>query len=257
MNAKRQSGQSGPSGQADQGRADREAQVAPLTEEATAIVALAAHELKNALGGIGVAIARCEQKVAGGKTVSADDLSLARTELRRLSALVNDLLDGARVDLGQVHVHKAAVDIAALTAEVVATFRAARERPVKLDLPARATVIDCDADRVRAVLVNYLENAAKYAPAPAEITVSVGPAPDATRFRIAVKDDGPGIPREDQARIFQRFFRSPTVAKRTSGLGLGLYLCHAIAQAHGGATGVDSSPGGGATFWLDLPGTSR
>jgi signal transduction histidine kinase len=226
---------------------------APLTEDAAAIVAVAAHELKNALGGISVALARCEQRLQSGKAITTEDLGVARGEVRRLSALVNDLLDGARVDLGMVHVQPARFDVADLTREVVEMFRVARERPVTLDLPAEPLMLEADAERLRAVLINYLENAAKYAPPPAAITVSVGAAPGAGRVRIAVTDAGPGIQPQDQTQLFQRFYRAPAVAKRTQGLGLGLYLCRAIAQAHGGDVGVDSTPGAGATFWLDLP----
>ena len=225
----------------------------PLSDEATEIVALAAHELKNALGGIGVALARCEQRLQGGKPITIEDLSKARTEVRRLSALVNELLDGARVDLGEVHVQRVPVDLAALTREVVEMFQAARGREVTLDLPAAPMVIAADAERLRGVLVNYLENAAKYAPRPASIAVSVAGLPSDGLVRIAVRDEGPGVHLEDQPRLFQRFFRAPAVARRTQGLGLGLYLCRAIAEAHGGAVGVDSAPGAGSTFWIDLP----
>src|SRR4051794_26410495 len=97
-------------------------EVPALTEDATAIVALAAHELKNALGGIGVALARCEQRLQAGKPITSDDLGIARAEVRRLSALVNDLLDGACVDLGEMHIQTASVDLTALTREVVDMF---------------------------------------------------------------------------------------------------------------------------------------
>jgi len=233
----------------------------PLTEDASAIIAVAAHELKNALGGIGVALARCEQRLAGGRAVTAEDLSVARGELRRLSALVNDLLDGARVDLGVVHVDRRPFDLAALAREVVAMFSAARGRAVELELPAAPVEVTADVERVRAVLINYLENAAKYAPAPAGIIVRLGPSPApggdaaarAERLRLAVADDGPGIALGDQARLFQRFSRGSLAARGAEGLGLGLYVCRAIAEAHGGDVGVISRPGAGATFWLDLP----
>jgi signal transduction histidine kinase len=225
----------------------------PLSEDAHAIIAIAAHELKNALGGIGVALARCEQRLTRDKPVTADDLGIARAELRRLSALVNDLLDGARVDMGVVYVRPTVFDLAALSREVVEMFQAARGRSVSLSLPAWPVVIDADAERVRAVLVNYLENAFKYAPAPADISVAITPSPGGSAVRLSVCDGGPGIPQADQSNLFQRFFRGPT-AKRTHGLGLGLYICRAIAEAHGGAVGVVSVPGDGATFWIDLPG---
>lgn len=223
------------------------------SEDANTILAVAAHELKNALGGIGVALARCELRLRSSQPVTAEDIAGARVELRRLSALVNDLLDGARVDLGAVEVQPQSIDLGNLTAEVVEMFRAARDQAVVLAVPPRPLVVNADPDRVRAVLINYLENAVKYAGDSRELTVTVGPSPVSGRARIAVTDQGAGIRAEDQPRLFQRFFRAPGVAKRTEGLGLGLFLCRSIAEAHQGAAGVDSQPGAGATFWLDLP----
>jgi signal transduction histidine kinase len=223
------------------------------SDDANAIIAVAAHELKNALGGIGVALARCELRLKTKQPVTADDLASARFELRRLSALVNDLLDGARVDLGAVHIQPKRLDLGELAREVVEMFRAARDSKVVLSLPTQPLLLDADAERVRAVLINFLENAVKYAPDSRELTVTVGPSPAPGRARLAVTDQGAGIPPEEQPRLFQRFYRVPGTSARTDGLGLGLYLCRSIAEAHGGAAGVDSAPGVGATFWLDLP----
>jgi signal transduction histidine kinase len=228
----------------------------PLDEEAAVILAIAAHELKNAMGGLGVVLARCEQRLAAGQPVTKEHIGDARAELRRLSALVNELLDGSRVDLGMVTVAPRPVDIVALTHEVVDVFRAARERCVDLDLhvPEAPLIVDVDAERLRAVLVNFLENAAKYAAAPSKIAVRLAISPHRDRaIRISVTDQGPGIHPDEHPRLFQRFFRGPTVAKRAQGLGLGLYVCRAVAEAHGGQVGVDSVHGRGATFWIDLP----
>jgi signal transduction histidine kinase len=225
----------------------------PLHEEGCAIIAMAAHELKNALGGVGVALAHCEQRLSSGAGVNADDLSLARAELRRLAGMVDDLLDGTRLDLGMIDVMPQPVDVAALVREAVAVFRELHGRPVAVDLPASLPAV-ADGNRVRSVLVNYLENAAKYALPPASITVRAGAAPGRPGWlRLEVTDTGPGIAPDDQARLFQRFFRAPTAARRVSGLGLGLFFCRSVADAHGGAVGVDSAPGAGATFWLHLP----
>ena len=143
-------------------------------------MALAAHELKNALGGIGVALARCEQRLQAGKPITSEDLGVARAEVRRLSALVNDLLDGARVDLGEIHIQTAPVDVSALTREVVDMFGAARGREVTVVVPAHPVVIQADSERLRGVLINYLENADKYAPPPASIVVSLRAGSEAT-----------------------------------------------------------------------------
>jgi signal transduction histidine kinase len=224
-----------------------------LADEASVIVAMAAHEIKNVLGGLGVALARCEQRLAAGGAVQAEDLALARAEVRRLSNLVNDLLDGTRIDLGRLEVRPAPFDLCAMVRELAATFRDVHGRPMTLSVTA-GLVIEADAERIRSVLVNYLENAAKYAPPPASIDLEIGPSPlGSEHLRLAVRDTGPGIRLEDQGRLFDRFFRATPPGSRTAGLGLGLHLCRTIAEAHGGAVGVESQPGAGATFWIDLP----
>ena len=226
-----------------------------LADDASAIVAIAAHEIKNALGGLSVALARCEQVLASGKLVTKEHISTARGELRRISALVNDLLDGSRVDLGVVHIVAKPIDIGELARDVVTMFEAARHRSVHLVLPSESLVVVADAERVRSVLINYLENAAKYAPASSDIQVNVEVLPAGAGVRIAVVDQGPGVSVDDQARLFERFYRSPSVASRAPGLGLGLYVCRSVATAHGGRVGVDSTPGQGASFWIELPQT--
>ena len=226
----------------------------PMDEEANVILAIAAHELKNAMGGLGVVLARCEQRLAAGKPITVEHIGDARREVRRLSALVNSLLDGSRVDLGMAQIARRPVDIAALTLEVVEMFRAACGRPVELHALAMPVMVEADAERVRAVLLNYLENAAKYAAPPSEITVRLDLSPgEDGGIRISVSDTGPGIHPDEHARLFERFFRGRAVANKTPGLGLGLYVCRAIAEAHGGQAGVDSLHGYGATFWIDLP----
>src|SRR5581483_9709620 len=100
------------------------------------------------------------------------------------------------------------------------------------------------------VLANFLDNAAKYAPEPSPIEVRL--SRNGPHVRIAVADHGPGIEPDDQRRLFQRYFRAARTADSTRGLGLGLYLCRVIAEHHGGVVGVDSVPGRGATFWIDL-----
>jgi signal transduction histidine kinase len=71
--------------------------------------------------------------------------------------------------------------------------------------------------------------------------------------RLAVTDGGPGISAENQALLFQRYFRAPETAEKTRGLGLGLYISKMIAERHGGSVGLSSTPGRGTTFWLELP----
>jgi signal transduction histidine kinase len=229
---------------------DRPQSEDPADDE-TDLLAAAAHEIKNALGPLAMTIQLVERQVEGGQPVAAADLTFARHQVRRLSALVDDLLDQTRASRGQLTFRPRPTDLAAWIAEAVATFR--RGQPaavVVVETPAVPVVASVDPGRMQQVLANLLGNAVRYAPVGSPVTVAVRRMPPATA-RIEVRDRGPGLSRDEQARVFDRFVRG-AASEGTSGLGLGLYLCRAIVEQHGARIGVDSSPGAGATFWIDI-----
>jgi len=221
-------------------------------EDASLTLAAAAHELKNALAPLALRLARFEMAAKAGRVAPLDDVRAARAEVRRLAGLVNELMDDARWREGGAALAHDQVDLGALMTELGAATATAWEGRRTLFLaPVPSAFARGDASRLRAVVENFLDNADKFAPpgSPVELALSC-----ATRtVRVAVRDHGPGLPREEQARLFTRFYRAPGTAKTTRGFGLGLYLCREIAHAHGGEVGVDSVPGSGATFWLELP----
>lgn len=220
--------------------------------DTAAVLAAVAHEFKNALAPLGMTLQMIERQVQAGQPVAAGDLAFSRAQVRLLSALVNDLLDQARVDLDALPFRPATVDARAVVEEAVGAFRRAHETPVALELPEAPLPAELDPARMRQVLANLLENAARYAPAGSTITVRAQRA--GAGARIEVRDGGPGLSAEEKARIFERFVRG-AASRGTSGLGLGLYLCRAIVAQHGGRIGVDSQPGAGCTFWVVLPGS--
>src|SRR5262249_41106299 len=131
-------------------------------------------------------------------------------------------------------------------------FRRAHSAPVAVELPpGGALAVSIDETRVHQVLLNLLENAARYSPEGTPIGVAVS-APAPAVARVTVRDRGPGIAPAEQTRIFDRFGRG-AAAEGTGGLGIGLSLCRTIVERHGGAIGVDSTVGDGAAFWIDLP----
>ena len=170
--------------------------------------------------------------------------------MRRLSCLVEDLLDQTRADLGALAFHPRDTDLCDVVTDAVETFRRGKPAPIVVELPPRPLVASVDAGRLQQVLVNLLENAVRYSPAGSNVTVCLARGARATA-RIEVRDAGPGLSADEQARIFDRFVRG-AASEGTSGLGLGLYLCRAIVEQHGGTIGVDSAPGAGATFWIDI-----
>jgi signal transduction histidine kinase len=215
-------------------------------------LAAAAHEIKNALGPLAMTLQLAERQLLAGQPVAPADLAFARAQVRRLSALVEDLLDQTRADLGALAFRPRDLDLCEVVAEAVETFRRGRPAPLPIvvELPPQPLVAPVDVGRMQQVLVNLLENAVRYSPPGSNVTVRLMRRLPATA-RIEVRDAGPGLSADEQARIFDRFVRG-SASEGTSGLGLGLYLCRAIVEQHGGTIGVDSAPGAGATFWMEI-----
>jgi PAS domain S-box-containing protein len=182
-------------------------------------------------------------------------LQRALTASDRLELLVRDLLDVTRIQANKMEMHTAPVDLLALTRQVVEAQQSAAETTrFDLDLPAREPVfVDVDAYRIEQVITNYLSNALKYA---ATKPVSVDLRVEQAAVRVSVSDQGPGVPPEALAHVWDRFFQVDKKEGRQAGrpgLGLGLFICRTIVEQHGGTVGVESAPGQGATFWFTLP----
>ena len=221
-----------------------------LGDEAAAVFGAAAHEIKNALGPLAMTLQLCERQLLAGQSVAHADLAFARGQVRRIARLCADLMDLTRVDLGQLSMEEAAIDLRGVVSGAVETFRRGHTGQVTLTLPDGALPASVDGARIEQVLLNLLENAARYSPTGAPIAVGVtrrGPA-----SRVTVVDRGPGVPADERERVFDRFVRG-AAAEGTGGLGIGLYLCRTIVNRHRGAIGVDSAPGAGASFWFELP----
>jgi signal transduction histidine kinase len=170
----------------------------------------------------------------------------------RLAALIGDFLDLQRLEQGTVTLVSAPVDVGELLTEQAELFRAqsARHR-VEVQLPDGPVTALGDRDRLAQVLANLLSNAIKYSPDGGTVTVEA--AANGSKVTIAVRDEGIGIPADQQAYVFEKFFRAETPEVREiGGTGLGLALCRELVEAHGGRIGFESSPGAGSTFWFTL-----
>jgi len=223
-----------------------------IEDDPMAVVGAAAHEIKNALGPLAMTLQLAERQILAGRPVPPADMAFARAQVNRLSRLVADLMDLTRADLGQLAFRPRAADLAAVVGETVETFRRAHpSSAVSVELPAGPLPITIDDARIHQVLLNLLENAARYSPEGAPIDVAVS-LPRPAALRVTVRDRGPGIAAAEQQRIFERFVRGEA-AEGKGGLGIGLYLCRMIVERHAGAIGVVSTVGDGASFWIDLP----
>ena len=172
-------------------------------------------------------------------------------QAEKLQFLIESMVKAGRLETGVIAVQPRPADVGALTqAAVQSALPEAERRGVQLSrLPAEVGAC-FDPKWTQEALGNLIDNAIKYTPAGGSVTVSV--TPYELFCRIDVTDTGPGIPEDEQARIFERFYRSPTV-RDAQGVGLGLYLAREIAAANGGYIKVTSRPGNGSTFSLFLP----
>jgi len=177
-------------------------------------------------------------------------------ETERLTRLVNQVLDMAKIESGHAEWHVASVDLRALVQQALATtaelFRE-RGAEVSADLPAQVPAIEADTDRLTQVLLNLLSNAAKFVPAPGG-RVQVRLLADAQGLTVAVHDNGPGVPAGQEKQIFDRFHQGGDAAHRPQGTGLGLPISRQIVEHFGGRLWLESTerPGACFCFWLPL-----
>jgi PAS domain S-box-containing protein len=172
---------------------------------------------------------------------------------RRLIFMVDDLLDAARQEAGTFRLSLAPADLDGQILEVTQSLRPQLEAAglrLSLSLTDPPLCARMDAHRITQVLSNLLTNAIKFSPEGQTVSVRACRAGDLVRCEIA--DRGPGLAEADQAKLFERFAQLEA-GKRRGGTGLGLYIARQIVEAHGGAIGVESAPGEGATFWFTLP----
>jgi PAS domain S-box-containing protein len=215
-------------------------------------LSIASHELRTPLTPLSMYLQTVERELKSQQVVDATVVSKARRQVLRLGRLIDELLDFSRIQEGRLALERREVDLSLLVREVADDFRAvspSHEIVVAQPGPVR---VDADRSRLEQVLVNLLQNAVKYSPAGGRIEVRV--AVDGSEAAVTVSDSGIGIPEDDQAKLFQRFFRAGNAASRHfGGLGLGLFLSHEIVVRHGGRFEVRSEPGRGSAFTFRLP----
>ena len=223
-----------------------------LSELRADFVSLVSHELRSPMAAV-IGAARTLQ--VRWRELQPDQresfLALIGDETTRLAGLIGDVLDTSRIDAGTFTYRFSDVDIATLVRDTVAAAALGQDEvPVRAEIASGVPRIRGDAERLRQVFGNLIENAVKYSPAgePVEVRVSQSNV----TVLVAVRDHGPGIRTDDQRLIFEKFGRVAGGVSKP-GTGLGLYIARSIAETHGGTIAVSSAPGRGATFTVKLP----
>jgi len=185
-----------------------------------------------------------------------DRIELTRTirhHVARLEALVTDLLESTMLEAGQITLSRQPTDPAILVRRAVEALRPLSDRrgqAVQVHLPESLSPIYVDRRRIEQVLTNILSNAIRYTPKRGRIRIQVSNPADS--FQVCVTDNGPGIPDEEQARVFEKFY-VVSDSHGLSGLGLGLYIAQEIVELHGGRIWLESQLGEGSTFCFQVP----
>ncbi|CAM3703758.1 histidine kinase [Bordetella sputigena] len=215
--------------------------------------ALLSHEMRSPVATISAAVQSLEMVLEGSDEQIDSRLQRIGRAVARISELMDQLLVQESAYDEAVAPRHEVVDLARLAADVVAAIQNDVAHRLQLEAPTPAPAW-CDGPLTGVVLRNLIHNAVKYSPADQPIVIQVGTVttPGERTAWIAVADRGPGIEKEDQARIFDPHFRR-AAHRETKGLGLGLFLVRKICERQGGTLTVESEPGKGARFTIALP----
>lgn len=226
------------------------------------IISMLAHDLRNPLTAASIAIETLEighkaQEGQGYRLTSAMTAQLlkhGRSQIRTIDRMITDILQSARGTSAELQVVPQKLELGALCDSVLENleerFRA-KSQQVNTDIPTDLPIVYADTERVRQVLTNILDNAAKYTPIDGTIHVSMLHR-TAQKVQVSICDTGPGVPEENRDRIFEDHFRLQR-DQAQDGYGIGLSLCQRIVRAHYGQIWVDSVPNQGSCFHFTLP----
>ncbi len=214
------------------------------------VLAMVTHDLRSPLCVISLTAYNIAEETAEPATrEAAQEVTRAAARMERL---LTDLLDVARIESGTLGIVRRQHDVGSLVTEVLQSYRplfADRGMTLTAAAPSPAVVASFDHDRIVQVLSNLLGNAMKFTPRGGMVELTA--AKQDRQIEFALHDDGPGIPQDALGHVFERFWQIDSDTRR--GLGLGLYICKKIVEAHGGRITAESDVGKGTTFRFTLP----
>jgi PAS domain S-box-containing protein len=219
-------------------------------------VAAVSHELRTPLTSIyGFAETMLRQDIPFGEEERRIFLGYIASESERLTEIVDQLLNVARLDAGDLQVELGRIDVGSVVSELVETVEESgvmNGHRFEIDLPDEPLAAEADPDKVRQVFNILVENALRYSPGGGTVTVGARRSDDRVEVRVA--DEGIGIPAAERERIFRKFYRAESAARDgAAGTGLGLFIAKELVTAMGGRIWVDSTEGEGSSFSFELP----
>lgn len=246
-----------------------------LNEQKSNFVSAVSHELRAPIAAVRLMTENLTRGAPAEPERQREYFGLILQECRRLSSLIENVLDFSRIEQGRKEYDMEPVDLCALVAATVRLMEpVAADHGVKIRvdgsrrgdkaeadpsnegvrlLTSAATVV-CDGRAIQQALVNLIDNAIKHSPAGEAVTLEV--TGSQTVVRLSVTDHGPGIPTEERSKVFERFYRRGSELRReTQGVGIGLSIVQSIVAAHHGRVWMEDAPGGGCRAVVELPAT--
>ncbi len=219
----------------------------------TEFLNIAAHELRTPLTPLTLALEKTRRDIQKGVPVAQSTLDIMNRQVKRLTVLVNDLLDVTRLEKDGLTLSLEKTD---LNEMILLFLEEYRQTPGRRTLiyqePSESALVEVDREKVFQVLSNFVDNAIKYSPEDKPIEIKIE-HPSTAWVRVSVVDHGSGISCEEQKLLFERFVRLPSDAMlKHPGLGLGLYICRKILELHKGKVGVISEKGQGSAFYFEV-----
>ncbi len=208
------------------------------------------HDLKTPITAMKGAINLLDRKCSAKE---ATYVEILHRNIEKLSSMVQDLLDCSRLESGELELQLESADLAEVLEDaILIAMPLAWKKKIKLDyqVPDEPSIAKIDKKRIEQVIINLLSNAIKFSPKGQKIEISL--SKENSFWKIQIQDHGPGIPKDEQKRVFDKFFHR-TESKYDSGMGLGLAIAKGIVEAHGGKIGLFSEEGKGSKFYFLIP----
>lgn len=218
------------------------------------ILAMLVHDLRTPLTATSLVVETLQQQESLGPQLTEQLLEQARQQIRKMDSMIADILEAAHGTAASLVIRATEMRVADLMESVIADFQSRcqiKQLILSTEIPANLPHVHADPDKIRQVLGNLIDNAIKYTPMGGHVWVKALHR-TTQKVQITVSDNGPGIPDEDQEKIFSDSVRLVR-DQNQEGYGIGLSLCRRIVRAHYGQIWVDSKPGQGSNFHFSLP----